>query len=88
MVSDTLLTHIRGANTDLLGRRWFLVGGNLICFVGHIIVGTAKTPNAIIAGMAVTGLGAANCQMAAFALTELLPNKWRHIGMLFQFFIL
>jgi hypothetical protein len=30
--------------------------------------------------MAITGFGAANCQMAAFALTELLPNKWRHIG--------
>lgn len=75
-----MLTNIRGANTDLLGRRWFLVGGNLVCFVGHIVVGTAKTPNAVIAGMAVTGLGAANCQMAAFALTELLPNKWRHIG--------
>jgi hypothetical protein len=74
------LTCLRGANTDLLGRRWFLVGGNLICFVGHITVGTAKTTNAIIAGMAITGFGAANCQMAAFALTELLPNKWRHIG--------
>lgn len=71
---------LSGANTDLLGRRWFLVGGNLICFIGHIVVGTAKTPNAIIAGMTITGFGAANCQMAAFALTELLPNKWRHIG--------
>ena len=30
--------------------------------------------------MAITGFGAANCQMAAFAVSELLPNKWRHWG--------
>jgi len=70
----------RGANTDLLGRRWFLVAGNLICFVGHIVVGTAKNTNSIIAGMAIIGFGAANAQIAAFAVAELLPNKWRHIG--------
>lgn len=34
----------------------------------------------IIVGMALLGFGGANCQMAAFALPELLPNKWRHIG--------
>ncbi|RDW77006.1 hypothetical protein BP6252_05059 [Coleophoma cylindrospora] len=80
IISITIMFVVAGANTDLLGRRWFLVGGNLICFVGHLVVGTAKSPDTIIAGMAITGLGAANCQMAAFALTELLPNKWRHIG--------
>lgn len=48
--------------------------------MGHIVIGTAKTANAVIAGMAIAGFGGANCQMAAFALSELLPNKWRHIG--------
>ncbi|KAE8146588.1 MFS general substrate transporter [Aspergillus avenaceus] len=71
---------IFGPNTDLLGRRWFLVGGNLVCTVGHIIVASAKTSNQVIAGFAISGFGGANCQMAAFALPELLPNKWRHIG--------
>ena len=75
-----ILTHSSGANTDLFGRRPFLVYGNVICFVGQLVAGTAKTPNQMIAGMAVTGFGAACCQMAAFALGELLPNKWRHIG--------
>lgn len=69
-----------GANTDLLGRRWFLVGGNIICTVGHLLIGTSKSTTALIAGMAIVGVGGANCQMAAFALGELLPNKWRHIG--------
>ena len=74
------LTAISGANTDLLGRRWFLVGGQVVCFVGHLITASATTGRAVIAGMAISGFGAANCQMAAFALPELLPNKWRHIG--------
>lgn len=33
--------------------------------------------------MAVVGFGAACCQMAAFAVGELLPNKWRHLGVVF-----
>jgi MFS family permease len=78
-----VLTWLRGANTDLLGRRWFLVGGNLICFIGHIVIATAKSASAITAGMALVGFGGANCQMAAFALSELLPNKWRHLGVVF-----
>ena len=40
-----------GANTDLLGRRWFLVGGNVFCFIGHIVVGTAKSTTPVIVGM-------------------------------------
>lgn len=71
---------IFGPNTDLLGRRWFLVGGNLICFIGQVIIGASKSAGMVTAGMTVVGFGAANCQMAAFAVGELLPNKWRHIG--------
>ncbi|KAJ5775874.1 uncharacterized protein N7511_000885 [Penicillium nucicola] len=79
-ISITCAFLIFGPNTDLLGRRWFLVLGNLVCFVGHIVVASAKTTNQVIAGLVISGFGGANCQMAAFALPELLPNKWRHIG--------
>ncbi|KIW35176.1 uncharacterized protein PV07_01890 [Cladophialophora immunda] len=79
-LSITVCFMICGANTDLLGRRWFLVGGNVICVIGHLVIGTAKTANTIIVGMSLAGFGGGNCQMAAFAVTELLPNRWRHIG--------
>ncbi|EME47819.1 hypothetical protein DOTSEDRAFT_167204 [Dothistroma septosporum NZE10] len=77
-----------GPLTDWLGRRWFIVGGNFVTFIGHITVATAKynkTNGAqqITAGMVIIGFGGANCQMAAFSLPELLPNKWRHIGVVF-----
>ena len=71
---------ICGANSDLFGRRWFLIVGNLFVVVGSIVIGTAKSSSAVIAGMSLNGVGAGNCQLAAFALPELLPNKWRHIG--------
>jgi dipeptide/tripeptide permease len=45
-----------GANTDLLGRRWFLVGGNVFCFIGHLVVATAKGNKAVIVGMGLSFL--------------------------------
>ncbi|GAB7356579.1 hypothetical protein MBLNU459_g7312t1 [Dothideomycetes sp. NU459] len=66
-----------GVNSDLFGRRWFIIFGNVLVSVGGIIAGSAKSNPAIIAAMAITGFGGGNCQLAAFALPELLPNKWR-----------
>lgn len=42
--------------------------------------GSATNTTMVIVGMALLGFGGGNCQLAAFALPELLPNKWRHIG--------
>lgn len=69
-----------GANSDLFGRRWFLVGGNVLLFVGFILGGAAKNNSMMISSFALIGFGAGNAQLAAFALPELLPNKWRHIA--------
>lgn len=80
IVSITVAFMIFGANTDMLGRRWFLISGQVICFVGHLVTGTAHSNGQAIAGLTIEGFGAALCQMAAFALPELLPNSIRHIG--------
>ena len=71
---------ICGANSDLFGRRWFLIMGNVLMFVGYIMGGRAKNGTTMIAAFALIGFGAGNSQLAAFALPELLPNKWRHIS--------
>jgi MFS family permease len=71
-----------GGNSDLFGRRWFIISGNVAVFVGYIVLGTAKPTEAIIAACACIGMGAGLCQLAAFALPELLPNRLRHIGVL------
>ncbi|OQU95233.1 hypothetical protein CLAIMM_01469 [Cladophialophora immunda] len=69
-----------GANSDLLGRRNFILFGNILTFIGNIVAGSAKKANTVIIAMTIMGFGSGNCQLAAFALPELMPNKWRHIG--------
>src|ERR1700761_9427680 len=45
--------------------------------MGFIVGGSAKNNNSVIVSFALIGFGAGNAQLAAFALPELLPNKWR-----------
>jgi MFS family permease len=74
----TIAFMVCGANSDLFGRRWFIIGGNVLLFIGFIVGGSAKDNISVIAALALIGFGAGNAQLAAFALPELLPNKWRH----------
>ncbi|KAI0154152.1 MFS general substrate transporter [Xylariaceae sp. FL1272] len=80
LLSITIAFMICGANSDLFGRRWFLIFGNVLLFIGFIVGGSAKNNTALLAAMGLIGFGAGNAQLAAFALPELLPNKWRAIG--------
>jgi MFS family permease len=65
---------------DLFGRRWITTMGNLVCFVGHMLIATSKSANQLIAGMAVVGFGGGAAQTAIIGIPELLPNRMRHIG--------
>ncbi|KAH4064038.1 hypothetical protein HBI52_036910 [Parastagonospora nodorum] len=76
-ITVTIAFMVCGANSDLFGRRWFIVGGNAIMFIGFIVGGSAKNNTSMMAAMSLIGFGAGNAQLAAFALPELLPNKWR-----------
>lgn len=71
---------IAGANSDLFGRRLFLLFGNACCCVGFIITATSGAAMQFTAGLAITGFGGGFCQMAMCSIPELLPNKFRHIG--------
>lgn len=71
---------LAGANSDLFGRRLFLLFGNACCCIGFIITATATGASQFTAGLAITGFGGGFCQMAMCSIPELLPNKYRHIG--------
>jgi MFS family permease len=79
-LGGTLAFMLCGANSDLFGRRTFILMGNVLMIIGSILGGTSKSIGQTIAAHAFFGFGGGNCQIAAFALPELLPNKWRHIG--------
>lgn len=80
IMSVTISYMICGANSDLFGRRYFIVPGHAVVFVGAIIGGTSHSITQTIVAHVLLGFGSGNCQLAAFAIPELLPNKWRHIG--------
>lgn len=51
----TMAFMVCGANSDLFGRRWFIIGGNVIMFIGFIVAGTAKNNMSLIVGSAFIG---------------------------------
>lgn len=71
---------IAGANSDIFGRRIFLLFGHVMCCVGFLVTATAKSTQQFTAGLAIGGFGGGFAQMAMCALPELIPNKYRHIG--------
>lgn len=79
-LAGTIAFMLCGANSDLFGRRSFILFGNVLMLIGAVLGGTSHSINQTIAAHAIFGFGGGNCQIAAFALPELLPNKWRHIG--------
>jgi hypothetical protein len=56
----------------------FILFGNILVFIGAVLGGTSHTIGQSILAHCFIGFCAGNCQLAAFALPELLPNKWRH----------
>ncbi|KAK4496022.1 hypothetical protein PRZ48_013291 [Zasmidium cellare] len=71
---------IAGANSDLFGRRIFLLFGEVAAAVGMLISATSKSSEQMTAGLAIAGFGGGFCQMAMCSIPELMPNKYRHIG--------
>lgn len=79
-IAGTIAFMVCGANSDLFGRRYFILLGNVLVMIGAILGATSHHIGQTIAGHVLLGFGGGNCQLAAFALPELLPNKWRHFA--------
>lgn len=48
---------ILGRLSDLFGRRWFFIGGNLVALIGIIVCSVAHNIDTLIVGSAVYGVG-------------------------------
>ena len=75
-----VLHLLAGRLSDILGRRYFLLGGTLFNVVGSIVCATANDVNTVIGGSVLTGTGAAASLMYPIIVHEVLPNKYRHWG--------
>jgi hypothetical protein len=64
--------------SDILGRRYFLVGGQTFGVIGSIICATGNSINVLIAGSVLAGIGGAAGLLYPVVIHELVPNKHRH----------
>jgi MFS family permease len=76
---------ILGRLSDLFGRRWFFIGGNVVALLGIIVCATATNINSMIVGSAVYGLGETVQLSFNVAIGELVPNKYRPMVLSFIF---
>ena len=64
---------------DIFGRRYFLIGGQLLALIGSIICVTAKDVPTVIGGSVFIGLAASVQLTFTFVIAELVPNKLRPV---------
>lgn len=62
---------------DIFGRRYFLIGGQTLGFIGALICATAKNIPTVIGGTVLVGLAGAVQLTFTFVVSELVANKDR-----------
>ncbi|KIW04210.1 uncharacterized protein PV09_04518 [Verruconis gallopava] len=66
-----------GSISDIVGRRWFLIGGQIFGVVGSVLGGSSKNVQMLVGASVFTGIGAA-CQLTyPLLVMEIVPNKYR-----------
>ncbi|KAF2817406.1 MFS general substrate transporter [Mytilinidion resinicola] len=60
LLTNSVGLMLVGRLSDLFGRRWFFIGGNILATLGCIVAATAPNIPALIAGETLIGLGAAS----------------------------
>ncbi|KAM0339650.1 hypothetical protein ACHAPU_010832 [Fusarium lateritium] len=71
---------VAGGLSDIFGRRWVLLSGQTIILVGAIVCAFAETTLRIVTGTTLIGFGAGVIMVSYPGISELLPNKYRGIG--------
>ncbi|OAG07378.1 MFS general substrate transporter [Paraphaeosphaeria sporulosa] len=73
----SFLISISGRLSDIFGRRYFMICGSVISFIGTIVGATGKSINQMIASGILFGLGSGFQEMGYAACQEIVPNKYR-----------
>ncbi|KAK4551369.1 hypothetical protein LTR86_011210 [Recurvomyces mirabilis] len=78
---------IWGRLSDVFGRRWFFIGGNVCALLGSILGAAAQNIVTIIFAQVFIGLALAAQLSFSVALAELIPNTWRGYNNALLFFM-
>ncbi|KAI9159173.1 hypothetical protein HJFPF1_07181 [Paramyrothecium foliicola] len=79
-VASSVSFAIAGSFSDVFGRRWTIMSGQVICIVGSIVAATASNVDAIIVGSTLLGFGCGIIFVSYAGISELLPNRWRQVA--------
>lgn len=66
--------------SDILGRRYFLIGGLTLGVIGSLVCALGNTVEILVGGSVLTGIGSAASLLYPVIIHELIPNKHRHWG--------
>ncbi|KAF7559284.1 hypothetical protein G7046_g4883 [Stylonectria norvegica] len=76
----TVTILLFSTNSDLFGRRPFLLVACICGAVGYIVCARANSTTMLIAGLCLNGCASGMSGIALIAVPELIPNKYRHVG--------
>ncbi|KAH8704018.1 putative siderophore iron transporter [Talaromyces proteolyticus] len=82
-IGGSVAFAIAGQLSDYFGRRNIILCGQVLLIVGHIIGASARSVNQCIAGMVILGLGTGTIFVVYPGISELLPNRYRSVGVSF-----
>jgi MFS family permease len=80
-VASAVSFAIAGGFSDIFGRRYVLISGQVITLIGAIVGATAQKTTTVAAGSTIIGFGAGIIFVSYPGISELLPNKYRGIGL-------
>ncbi|KAK0392755.1 hypothetical protein NLU13_2250 [Sarocladium strictum] len=75
-----------GRLSDIFGRRYFFIVGGIIGVVGSIVCATAQSIPVLIGGNVLLGICTATQMSFHFVMGELVPIKYRYMGIAFLYF--
>jgi MFS family permease len=76
----SVIVSVGGRLSDIFGRRYFMMFGATISIIGCLVGANAKSINMMIASGVLFGIGSGFQEMCYAIIQEMLPNKYRIIG--------
>lgn len=80
-LSSAVSFSLAGPLSDVFGRRLPMLVGELVTILGCIVAAVANKIGTLIAGETLIGLGTGVVFVAYAGVPEMLPNKWRSLGL-------